>query len=137
MGPNCPIARATTAERELARRGGAEAASRVNDLRASERRLAKLANATRVAATVRAFESSMDGGSQGAVRARDYATVAKTMSEMIVDLGSPDLELQKELQQLALATDDAGVPHIGELEGTHTVDLEPPQLIEAKGEVKS
>lgn len=101
----------------------------------SQVELARLANVTRVAATVRAFEATMAGGPQGAIRARDYAVVAKTMSEMITDMGSPDLELQKELQQLALVTDEAGVPHIGELEGTHTVELEP-HVVDAEVEVK-
>lgn len=99
----------------------------------SQVELARLANVTRVAATVRAFESTMAGGPMGAVQARDYALVAKTMSEMILEIGSPDIELQKELQQLALVTDESTLPYIGELEGTHTVSLEP-EII--KSEVK-
>jgi hypothetical protein len=102
----------------------------------SQVELARLANATRVAATVRAFETTMAGGPQGALRARDYTMVAKMMGEMITDMGSPDIELQKELQQIALATDDATVPHIGELEGSYTVELEP-QVIEAEVEVEN
>lgn len=102
----------------------------------SQVELARLVTATCVAASVRCFETTMAGGPQGALQAVGYATVAKTMSDMIADLGSPDIELQKELQQLALTTDDSMVPYIGELEGTHTVNLEP-QTIEAEVEVKS
>ncbi len=87
--------------------------------------LAKLANVTRIAATVRSFQSTMSGGPNGAVQAMNYAIVAEKMSAMIEDLGSPDMELQRDLQQLGLATDDGTVPYIGELEGAHTVSLEP------------
>lgn len=101
----------------------------------SQVELARLANVTRIAATVRTFQATMAGGPNGAVQAREYAIVAKTMGEMLQDLGNPDIELQKELQQLALVTDESNVPYIGELEGNHTVSLEP-EIIDAKAEVK-
>lgn len=86
--------------------------------------LARLTKVTQMAATVRAFEQMIQGGPSAAIRGRDYALVAKTMSEMLEDLGSPDAELQKELQQLKMQTDARSVPHIGELGGDFSVDME-------------
>lgn len=89
--------------------------------------LAKIAVAARAAASGRVLESAVIGGKGDAARARDWSLVSKMMSELIVDIGSPDVELQKELQQLALATEDGYVPHIAELpEGdTYTVEVMP------------
>lgn len=86
---------------------------------------ARLASAAKAAATVRVLEQMLDGGPMAAVRGRDYALVAKTMGEMLDEMGSPDAELQKELQQLKLQTDTGRVPHVGELPGDYAVEMEP------------
>jgi hypothetical protein len=88
--------------------------------------LGRLANATRIAATLRAYDAVMSGAPQAAMQARDFAVTARVMTELINEIGSPDAELQKELQQLALRTDDTRPPTIHELsDGLHTVELLP------------
>ena len=89
--------------------------------------LAKIAVAARAASAGRVLESAVIGGRGDAARARDWSLVSKMMSELIIDIGSPDVELQKELQKLALTMEDGDVPHIGELpEGdTYTLDVMP------------
>lgn len=89
--------------------------------------LSRIAETARMAATGRVLESMVLGGPHDAARARDYSQVSSAMSELIEKIGSPDVELQKELQQLALETEDGPLPHIAELpEGdTITVDLLP------------
>lgn len=88
--------------------------------------LARLANATRIASTVRAYEASTFGGPRSGEEARDFALVSKMMTELINELGSPDIELQKELHQLAIDTEHGAVPLLAELsEGSHTTDLQP------------
>lgn len=91
----------------------------------SQVELARLTQATQMAATVRVFETVMRGGPTAALHGRDYAVIAKTMSEMLEDMGSPDLELQRELQQLKLKTDTQAITHVGELEGEFSVEMEP------------
>jgi len=88
--------------------------------------LARIAEAGRAAAAGRVLESMILGGPQDAARARDYATVATLMTELIEKIGSPDVALQKELQKLAIATEDGPIPHIAELPpgDTFTLDLQ-------------
>ena len=88
--------------------------------------LTRLAHATRVVCTVRAYSEAMNGAPHSAASARDFAVVARTMTDLINEMGSPDLELHKELQALALQTEDARPPNIHELTGGHhTMDLQP------------
>ena len=57
---------------------------------------------------------------------RDYTLGAKLMGELIQELGSPEEELKKGLQQLALKNQDAQLPMLSELSGgSHTTDLQP------------
>ncbi len=93
--------------------------------------LAKLAHATRVVSTVRAYGEAMSGAPNSAASARDFAVVSRVMTDLINEMGSPDLELHKELQQLALQTEDIRPPSIHQLSGgNHTLDLQP--VIEAE-----
>lgn len=88
--------------------------------------LSRLADATRKAATVRAFDATMSGHPNAAASARDFAVVAKVMTDLINDIGNPDQEIQKELQQLALHTEDRKPPTIHQLSaGNHTLDIQP------------
>lgn len=88
--------------------------------------LGRLAQATRMMSVVRAFSESMSGAPDSAARARDFSVVARVMTEIITEMGSPDLDLKKELQQLALQTEDIRPPTIHQLSGGHhTVDLQP------------
>jgi hypothetical protein len=88
--------------------------------------LARLAHATRVVSTVRAYNEAMSGAPTSAASARDFSVVARVMTDLINEMGSPDMELQKELQQLALQTEDSRPPIIHQLSGgNHTLDLQP------------
>jgi len=96
--------------------------------------LARLADVTRKAATVRAFDATMSTHPHAAAQARDFAMVAKSMTELIGEIGSPDQELQRELQQLTIKTNDTRPPLVQQLsEGRHTLDLQP-AVVEAKEE---
>lgn len=88
--------------------------------------LARIAEAGRAAAAGRVLEAMILGGPQDAARARDYATVATLMTELIEKIGSPDVALQKELQKLSIATEDGPIPHVAELPpgDTFTLDLQ-------------
>ena len=88
--------------------------------------LSRLADATRKAATVRAFDATMSTHPQAAQTARDFAVVARVMTDLINEMGSPDQALQRELQQLALKTENSRPPTIHQLsDGQHTLDLQP------------
>lgn len=88
--------------------------------------LARLASSVRVMCMTQVASAAMLGGSRSATEARDFATAASQITELLNNIGSPDSELQKELQMLALKTDDGAVPYIGELtSGSHTVDVQP------------
>lgn len=101
----------------------------------SQLELSRMASAARVAATARTLESLLNDAPNSATNARDYSQVSSSMTELIQALGSPDAELQKELQQLQLATDHSELPHIAELsDGHHTTDLNPREVIEGEAE---
>lgn len=88
--------------------------------------LARMADAARKAAIGQVHKATYVGGDHNASAARDWAMVGNMMTQLIQDIGSPDEELQKDLQQLALKTEDRAVPHIKQLsDGSHTVDLQP------------
>jgi hypothetical protein len=88
--------------------------------------LSRLLTATRASTMLQAFTSSQVGGHSGASETRDYVLASKMLGEMMNDIGSPDSDLQAELQAIALKTDKEDVPYIGELtSGEHTVDVMP------------
>lgn len=88
--------------------------------------LSRLASSVRVMCLTQAAGTAMIGGPGSAGETRDFIIAANGVSELLNNVGSPDTELQKELQMLALKTDDASPRHIAELpEGSHTVDVQP------------
>jgi hypothetical protein len=105
----------------------------------SELELTRLANSVRVTALVRAAEAALLGAPSSAAEARDYSTVVQNMTSVVAELGSPDEDLQKDLQKLALALEESEVPTIKQLGGEHTVDLQPlKEVIDVDGgEVRS
>jgi hypothetical protein len=89
--------------------------------------LNRVLTSTQAAAINRVHILALSGfGKNSAEEARDWSMVGKMMSELKSELGSPDASLQRELQTLALATDNSQVPYIAQLSGgNHTVDLQP------------
>jgi hypothetical protein len=88
--------------------------------------LARLASSVRVMCLTQAASAAILGGPRSATEARDFTTAASQITELLNNIGSPDSELQKELQMLALKTDEGAVPYIGELtSGSHTADVQP------------
>jgi len=91
--------------------------------------LANLAAASRVAATVQVLDSCLSGAAE---RARDFSIVAKTMTDILETVGSPEEELQRSLQQLSLRTEREDIPTIKQLSGgNHTVDIQPATTAQA------
>jgi hypothetical protein len=92
----------------------------------SQLQLQKLMEAARAAALAQIDAAALAGGGTSAQEARDFATTAKLISEMLQDVGGTDAELTRDLQKLALQTESAPVPSVFELTGgDHTVDLLP------------
>lgn len=88
--------------------------------------LSRLLQATRAVTSMQALSAAQVGGHNGASEARDYVLASKMLCEMLNDIGSPDADLQAELQALALKTDKEEPTYIGELtDGSHTVDVMP------------
>jgi hypothetical protein len=94
--------------------------------------LSKLAASVRALCMMQAHSAAMIGGSRSAMEARDFMTAANITNELLTNMGTPDADLQRELQKLALQTDVTTPPHIGELSaGAHTVDVQPLSAKEA------
>lgn len=91
-------------------------ASMMNQLRLgimpTQVELGRLLAATRLAALCRANEVVYSQSPTDAARGRDFILMAKMATELIADIGSPDTELQRDLQQLLLETDSDPVPHV-------------------------
>lgn len=89
--------------------------------------VSRLAEATRVAALSGALDVSLRGlPAQG----RDYAFIAKMMTEILESVGDPAGDLQEGLAKLAIETEKEEVPHIKQLtEGSHTLDLQPIDVV--------
>lgn len=88
--------------------------------------LAKMTDLARKVAILRANQSLLDVGPDSAAEARDFGVVAKLMTEIMNDVGSPEGALQNELAQIALQTTDVRPPTIHQLsDGKHTTDLQP------------
>ncbi len=105
--------------RMAAQRPHSPMASLMNQLRMglmpSQVELARLLSATRLGAIARADEAIHNGSRQDAAAARDYVFTAKLITEMIADIGSPDMELQRDLQQLMLETESERLPNMAQL----------------------
>ena len=93
--------------------------------------LAKMVGLAQHAATLRTLSTVMNQhGPNAAAEARDWTLTMKMLGEVQADIGSPDAELQRDLQALALKTESSGVPHITQLtDGNHTVDLQPMEVV--------
>lgn len=115
-------------------------ASLMNQMRGgvhpSKLELARVAVASRAAASIRVLESVIAGGPNGGALARDYALVTKSMTELITDLGNPDENLRKEMQNLMIRTQDAAVPLMSSLPGERTLDLTPPRIDTVGGDAE-
>lgn len=89
--------------------------------------VARLAEATRVAALSGSLDSALRGmPTQG----RDYAFIAKMMTEILESTGDPAGDLQEGLAKLAIETESEEVPHINQLtDGSHTLDIQPIDVV--------
>ena len=94
--------------------------------------IARLADATRAAALGGGLDMAIRGlPAQG----RDYALMAKMMTEILESVGDPSGDLQEGLARLAIETDDTEIPHINQLsDGSHTLDIQPINASEVKYE---
>jgi hypothetical protein len=91
--------------------------------------VSRIAAATRTAAIVKTNDCLHQDTPE---RGRDFAYIAKMMSEVVQEVGDVEDDLQEGLTKLILKTDNQPTPHIRELtDGSHTLQLEP---IEAEGE---
>lgn len=92
--------------------------------------IARLAEATRAAALAGGLDMAVRGlPTQG----RDYALMAKMMTEILESVGDPAGDLQDSLARLTIETDNMEVPHINQLsDGSHTLDLQPISASEVK-----
>ena len=98
--------------------------------------LSRLAHATRVAASLRAYDATMSYAPTAAQTGRDFAVVARVMTDLINEIGNPDIELQRELQQLSLQTENVRTPMLSQLsDGNHTMDLQPLRVDADEAEV--
>lgn len=92
----------------------------------SQLELGKLLVATRAVTATQIYSSTTVGGPRSAAESRDYAMTAKMLTELLQEIGSPDSELQRDLQLFALKTEQADIPYVGELpDGSYTVDVQP------------
>ncbi len=113
-----------------------QVASMMNQIRMgfmpSRADLARMVELTRTASTVRGLSTALSmQGRNAAVETRDWALATKLFGEILADVGSPDGDIQRELQLLALRTSSSEVPHISELSGgEHTVDMQPVEFLE-------
>lgn len=88
--------------------------------------IAKLLRTARDLAIAQVASSGCVAGRGDAAAGRDYSMTAKMMQELMMDIGSPDLDLRKELQMLALRTEQVQLPYVKELtDGSYTVDVQP------------
>ena len=92
--------------------------------------ISRIVSATRLTATIKADEALLEGKSG---MSRDYAIVAKAMSEILQETGEVEEGLQEGLSRLVLKTDERRLPNVKQLSGGHhTLDLQPP--IDTEGE---
>lgn len=91
--------------------------------------MSKLAAAARYASTIQAYNASLHGY---AANARDFALVAKAMSEILDSVGDASVDLQSDLTQMLLETDAAEVPQLADLSGSEVLQL-PGQSVETNG----
>lgn len=87
--------------------------------------VSKLLHTVMMSAVTSVLEETTSRGPGASSNALNYALAAEKAYNLMSEMGSPDAELQKSLQQLALRTEEAAVPHIGELQGSFESQLEP------------
>ena len=85
--------------------------------------VARLAEATRTAALGGGLDMAIRGlPTQG----RDYALMAKMMTEILESVGDPSNDLQEGLARLLVDTEDRDLPNIKQLsQGEYTLDIQP------------
>lgn len=82
----------------------------------------RLVAATRIISIIQAKEST-DRGMP--TMGKDYALIAKMMTEIMEQTGDPSKSVTEGIADIKLITDGNKTPHIGELMGEHTLDMQP------------
>ncbi len=97
--------------------------------------LAKVVETTRMAATLRTMEATLQGGPAGVQMAQGFAIVADVMTRLMDSVVRPDEQLRKDLQKITVATTPGKLPLLAKLSGGHhTVSLQPEPKTEEKKE---
>lgn len=100
--------------------------------------LAKIVEQTRLVASLRAWDSVMQGGPTGAQTAMGYSTVADIMNRIHETVVKPEEQLRADLQKISLATTPNKIPTLQQLtDGNHTTNVHPdpkPEVVDVDGE---
>jgi hypothetical protein len=85
--------------------------------------IARLAEATRTAAISGGLDMAIRGlPTQG----RDFALMAKMMTEILESIGDPANDLQEGLARLSIETENQDIPNLKQLSaGSHTLNIQP------------
>jgi hypothetical protein len=88
--------------------------------------LAKIVEATRLGATMRAFEATLLGGTDASHAALNFATVTRQMTDILDQVIRPDEKMREELATIAMRNDTNDPPFIQDLtKGSHTAEIIP------------
>jgi hypothetical protein len=81
--------------------------------------LANMASTSRTLAVLRMIEAGVRDGYDDAMRAAQWAAVAKVSGEILEDVGSPEADFNSKLTAVTLQTEEAPVAMLGALSGGH------------------
>lgn len=97
--------------------------------------IGRIVKATQAVASFQALDTSVKGQ---ASKGRDFAFIAKMMTEMTEIMGDVEEDLQEGLANMILKTEETEVPYIKQLtEGSHTLDVQPIEAREVDAAKKS
>lgn len=97
--------------------------------------LAKLVQMAQAFSIVRTAEATMYNSVQDSQKALNFSHVARNMTDILEKVVKPDEHLHEGLRKIGLRTDPLTPPTVHQLsDGSHTVDLQPPQVQNDDGE---
>lgn len=87
--------------------------------------LANLAATSRTMAVLRMIEAATRDGFDDALRAAQWAAVAKVSGDILQDVGSPEADFNSKLMSVTMQTEESAVPMLDVLSGgNHTGEIE-------------